>query len=237
MNSALAAVLSNPAIWRGRDCAPEPAALPSGFAALDAMLPGRGWPGNALTEIVLEREGIGEIRLTLPALARLQAQGRDIARQMGGQCPVSAEQSASAVEHRDRVGNRIEGLFPVALAAADEIMEPCVLDRDTDLSGDDPKQPLVCQFEPTRTLGRDRHRAEQLIAGENRDRQRTQRGKCLTLIARQERADVLDDERRARADHPLARRKSFVLEPCPQVAHRRRSDERLLDEQAVGLFP
>ena len=79
MNSALAAVLSNPAIWRGRDCAPEPAALPSGFAALDAMLPGRGWPGNALTEIVLEREGIGEIRLTLPALARLQAQGRDIA--------------------------------------------------------------------------------------------------------------------------------------------------------------
>jgi len=28
---------------------------------------------------VLEREGIGEIRLTLPALARLQAQGRDIA--------------------------------------------------------------------------------------------------------------------------------------------------------------
>ena len=79
MNPALAAVLSNPAIWRGGDCAPEPAALPSGFPALDAMLPGRGWPGGALTEIVLEREGIGEIRLTLPALARLQAQGRDIA--------------------------------------------------------------------------------------------------------------------------------------------------------------
>ena len=79
MNSALAAVLSNPAIWRGGECAPEPAALPSGFAALDAMLPGGGWPGNALTEIVLEREGIGEIHLTLPALARLQAQGRDIA--------------------------------------------------------------------------------------------------------------------------------------------------------------
>ena len=79
MNSALAAVLSNPAIWRGGECAPEPAALPSGFAALDAMLPGQGWPGNALTEIVLEREGIGEMRLTLPALARLQTQGRDIA--------------------------------------------------------------------------------------------------------------------------------------------------------------
>jgi hypothetical protein len=78
MNPALAVVLSNPAIWRGGDCAPEPAALPSGFPELDAVLPGRGWPGAALTEIVLGREGIGEIRLTLPALARLQAHGRDV---------------------------------------------------------------------------------------------------------------------------------------------------------------
>jgi hypothetical protein len=78
MNPALAVVLSNPAVWRGGDCAPEPAAFSSGFPALDAALPGRGWPGGALTEIMLEREGIGEIRLTLPALARLQAQGRDV---------------------------------------------------------------------------------------------------------------------------------------------------------------
>jgi len=78
MNSALATVLSNPAIWRGGDCAPEPAAVSSGFPALDAVLPGRGWPGGALTEIILEREGIGEIRLTLPALARLQSQRRDV---------------------------------------------------------------------------------------------------------------------------------------------------------------
>jgi hypothetical protein len=78
MNPALAAALSNPAIWRGGECAPEPDALPSGFPALDAVLPGRGWPEAALTEIVLEREGIGEIRLVLPALARLQAQGHDV---------------------------------------------------------------------------------------------------------------------------------------------------------------
>jgi protein ImuA len=78
MNSALATVLSNPAIWRGDECAPEPAALASGFPALDAVLPGGGWPGAALTEIVLEREGIGEVRLVLPALAALQARGHDI---------------------------------------------------------------------------------------------------------------------------------------------------------------
>ncbi len=77
MNPALATVLSNPAIWRGSDCAPEPAAIASGYPALDAVLPGRGWPEGALTEIVLAREGIGELRLTLPALARLQAAGRD----------------------------------------------------------------------------------------------------------------------------------------------------------------
>ena len=76
--SVLATLLENPAIWRGDDCAPEPATLPSGFAALDAALPGRGWPQGALTEVLLEREGIGELRLMLPALLRVQALGRDV---------------------------------------------------------------------------------------------------------------------------------------------------------------
>jgi len=77
-SSALATLLSHPAIWRGDDVAPEPAAVPTGYDALDAALPGRGWPQGALTEIVLTREGIGEIRLTLPALARVQAEHRDV---------------------------------------------------------------------------------------------------------------------------------------------------------------
>jgi len=77
-SATVAALLAHPAIWRGDDCAPEPSALSSGFALLDAALPGRGWPQGALTEMLLEREGIGEIRLTMPALARVQAQGRDV---------------------------------------------------------------------------------------------------------------------------------------------------------------
>ncbi len=76
--AALAELLAHPAIWRGDDCAVDPAVVPSGFAALDAVLPGHGWPQGALTELLLEREGIGEIRLTLPALARLQATHRDV---------------------------------------------------------------------------------------------------------------------------------------------------------------
>ncbi|MGE5089140.1 MAG: translesion DNA synthesis-associated protein ImuA [Candidatus Levyibacteriota bacterium] len=78
MNPALARILANPAIWRGGDCATEPASLASGFPALDAVLPGGGWPRAALTEMLLEREGIGELRLTLPALARLQSEGRHV---------------------------------------------------------------------------------------------------------------------------------------------------------------
>jgi hypothetical protein len=78
MNPALVQLLSHPSIWRGGDCAPEPASIASGFSALDAALPGGGWPRAALTEMLLEREGIGELRLTLPALARLQAEGRSV---------------------------------------------------------------------------------------------------------------------------------------------------------------
>ena len=77
-SSALVSLLSHPAIWRGDDVAPEPSAIPSGYAALDAALPGRGWPQGALTELLLEREGIGEISLTLPALVRLQSERRDV---------------------------------------------------------------------------------------------------------------------------------------------------------------
>ena len=77
-STALAQLLAHPAIWRGGDCAPEPASIASGFAELDAALPGGGWPRGALTELLLEREGIGELRLTLPALVRLQAEGRSV---------------------------------------------------------------------------------------------------------------------------------------------------------------
>ncbi len=76
---SLAAVLQNPAVWRGSDCAPEPSAIATGYAPLDAVLPGGGWPAAALTEIMVAREGIGEISLMLPALVRLQAQRRQVA--------------------------------------------------------------------------------------------------------------------------------------------------------------
>ena len=71
-DSALAEVLRHPGIWR-RGNAPRIAGdfQPTGFAGLDARLPGGGWPRGALSEILIEHDGIGECRLVLPALAAL----------------------------------------------------------------------------------------------------------------------------------------------------------------------
>jgi protein ImuA len=67
----------HPALWRAHQLGrPVGAGLPSGFAALDAQLPGGGWPLGTLTELLLPHEGLGELRLLAPALAAVQAQQR-----------------------------------------------------------------------------------------------------------------------------------------------------------------
>jgi len=73
-------LLQHPALWRGSDVARSgvPGA-PSGFATLDAELPGGGWPAGVLTEILPSHEGIGELRLLGPALAQLSLEGKTIA--------------------------------------------------------------------------------------------------------------------------------------------------------------
>lgn len=63
-------LLAHPSVWRGRSRAAIPT-LPTGFAALDAGLPGGGWPSHGLVEILTPRPGVGELYLLLPALAAL----------------------------------------------------------------------------------------------------------------------------------------------------------------------
>jgi protein ImuA len=46
---------------------------PTGFTALDAELPGGGWPGAGLIELLVETPGHGELRLLAPALAATTA--------------------------------------------------------------------------------------------------------------------------------------------------------------------
>lgn len=64
-------ILEHPAIWRGEGKSAAPPGVATGFRALDEVLPGGGWPLNALTEIFPVRPGIGELSLLLPTLARL----------------------------------------------------------------------------------------------------------------------------------------------------------------------
>ena len=78
--STLAQLLSHPAIWRGGALGNVATpGVPTGFPALDAELPGGGWPAAALTEILPRHEGIGELRILGPALASLSAHGRGLA--------------------------------------------------------------------------------------------------------------------------------------------------------------
>ncbi len=73
---ALAEVLARGDIWRGDALAGLPEeAISSGHAALDAELPGGGWPRGNLTEILVDRNGFGEMLLLLPVLTQLSAAG------------------------------------------------------------------------------------------------------------------------------------------------------------------
>ena len=57
----------------------RPVAVPTGFEKLDAALPDGGWPVGAITELMPEAQGIGELSLLMPALAQLSRAGRYLA--------------------------------------------------------------------------------------------------------------------------------------------------------------
>lgn len=60
-----------PDLWRGTSApAAAPVGEPTGFAALDALLPWHGWPPGALSEIICAQTG-GDFALVCPALVSL----------------------------------------------------------------------------------------------------------------------------------------------------------------------
>ena len=68
---AIDSLLDARRIWRGQPHARPPSQQPTGWAALDDALPNRGWPESALSELLLPLDGVGELRLLWPTLARL----------------------------------------------------------------------------------------------------------------------------------------------------------------------
>jgi hypothetical protein len=72
----LDALLAARTVWRaGQGASIRRDGEPTGHAALDALLPQGGWPRRALTELLLPADGVGEVRLLLPTLARMTAAG------------------------------------------------------------------------------------------------------------------------------------------------------------------
>jgi len=77
---SLDALLSAQTLWRaGRAPATAAGGEPTGYAGLDALLPQGGWPRRALTELLLPADGVGELSLLLPTLARLTQAGMVVA--------------------------------------------------------------------------------------------------------------------------------------------------------------
>lgn len=82
MDDAIEKLLrKNPRLWRGRSSTPNWQGLASGYPQLDRHLPGGGWPPNALTEILLAQTGAGELKLLMPALARLSQSDSGVSEQ------------------------------------------------------------------------------------------------------------------------------------------------------------
>jgi protein ImuA len=70
----------HPALWRAGSLARSAGrVLATGYDALDAELPGGGWPLGGLTELLCPHPGIGECRLLRPALSTLCADAGRIA--------------------------------------------------------------------------------------------------------------------------------------------------------------
>ncbi|MGL6162009.1 translesion DNA synthesis-associated protein ImuA [Microbulbifer sp.] len=65
-------LLAQPDIWQAaNEHRRRRPGIATGYSALDALLAGRGWPRGATTELLVDRSGIGEISLLLPALAEI----------------------------------------------------------------------------------------------------------------------------------------------------------------------
>lgn len=62
-----------------RDGDIPPAIEPTGFAALDAILPGGGWRSGTIVELMPAEVGIGELQFLMPVLARITRSGRHAA--------------------------------------------------------------------------------------------------------------------------------------------------------------
>ena len=74
--ATLESLLAAQTVWRaGHAPMGTASGETTGHPALDGLLPQGGWPRNALTELLLPADGVGEITVLMPTLARLTQAG------------------------------------------------------------------------------------------------------------------------------------------------------------------
>lgn len=96
---ALDELMAARTVWRAsRGSALNHEGEATGHAALDAVLPTGGWPRKALTELLLPADGVGEIALLLPTLARMTAAGSRVVLVAPPYIPYAPAWQAAGVE-------------------------------------------------------------------------------------------------------------------------------------------
>ncbi|MDH5633979.1 MAG: translesion DNA synthesis-associated protein ImuA [Gammaproteobacteria bacterium] len=136
---SLDTVLQRADIWRGSSVAPAQAVVATGFARLDGVLPGSGWPLGVLTEILYHDQGAGSVSLVLPALAAITAAARPVLWINTPHIPYAPtlQQAGCVLEHVWRVHPRkaVDGLWAAEQALRSNACGAVLLW----LNGDEPK--------------------------------------------------------------------------------------------------
>src|SRR5437868_167822 len=114
-------VLQQHPVWRGQGLARVSERISSGYEELDACLPGGGWPAGALTEVLGDREGVGELQLVLPALAALTTRGKRVAWLAPPHLPYAPALAAAGIDLAHLIVVRAPGRRD-ALWAAEQVL-------------------------------------------------------------------------------------------------------------------
>src|SRR5260221_8102771 len=124
--ATLEALLQQHTIWRGPALASISPTVSTGYIDLDRELPGSGWPTGALTEVLGLQEGIGELQLVLPALARLTTAGKRIVWLAPPHLPYAPALAAAGIDLAHLAVVRAPGRRD-ALWAAEQVLRagPC----------------------------------------------------------------------------------------------------------------
>ena len=97
---AIDSLLHERRIWRGQPAPLPPSRQSTGHALLDEVLPTGGWPEAALSEILLPADGVGELRLLWPSLARLTQAGERVVLVAPPHLPYAPAWQAAGVDLR-----------------------------------------------------------------------------------------------------------------------------------------